>query len=277
MKNSDVLITVLSDTHAGGTTALFPNRSMEFGNSHDGHRNHTPNSKQQKIYSVFERAAKYAKANKSGRMVLVHNGDAIEGIHHHALQIVSHVWQDHIEIHKELMTDFISKSGFQRNKGDKLFYTIGTESHTGNAEYEIAEELNADGVFQHVEIDVNGRKVWFLHHGPMKGKGANEGDTLRTFLKNIYWTCKKNNENPPDVVFTGHTHTPCYNTYVFDFHTIHGIICPSLQSKTRYAYAVAPVERNEIGVAFLKIKADGTIEAPHILKESSETLDRVKA
>lgn len=273
MKKQDVLITVLSDTHSGGTTALFPNYKMEFGK--DKNRNHTPNSKQLKMYDLFLRAAQYAKANKTGKMVLVHNGDAIEGIHHQSIEIVSPVWDDHVEIHKELIGTFLQKSGFARNKGDRLYYTIGTESHTANKEEKIADELNADGIFQHVEIDVNGRLVWFLHHGPAKSKGANEGNTLRNFLKDIYWSCKKNNVRPPDVVFTGHTHTPCYNTYVFDFHTIHGIICPSFQSKTRYAYGVAPVERNEIGASFLKITADGLITTPFILKETSELVDRV--
>lgn len=274
MNSGDVLITALSDTHAGGTTALFPNRMLSWGKERP--RNHTPNSKQLKIYDVFVRAAKYANEHRGGKMVIVHNGDAIEGIHHQNIEIVSPVWEDHVDIHLELMRDFFKISGFAKNKGDKLYYTIGTESHTNNKEEEIADELNADGIFQHLELEINGRLVWFLHHGPAKGKGANEGNTLRNFLRDIYFSCKKHGERVPDMVFTGHTHTPCYNTFVYDFQTIHGVICPSMQSKTRYAYGAAPVERNEIGVAFVTITADGDIRTPYILKESSEISDKIK-
>jgi len=273
-KNIDVLITALSDMHSGGTTALFPNHKMEWGKAKN--RNHSPNSKQLKMHDLFIRSAKYAKNNRGGQMVIVHNGDAIEGIHHQTIEIVSNVWDDHVDIHETLMNEFMKKSGFAKNKGDKLYYTIGTESHTGEKEEEIARHLNADGVFQHVEIEINGRLVWFLHHGPSKGHGANEGNALRNFLRDIYFNCQKHNTRPPDVVFTGHVHTPCYNTFVFDMHTIHGIICPSFQSKTRYAHRAAPVERNEVGSAFLKITAGGDIRTPYFLKETSELLDKVK-
>jgi len=56
------------------------------------------------------------------------------------------------------------------------------------------------------------------------------------------------------------------------YHTVHGVICPSWQEKTRYAWKVAPIDTNEIGAVLINIKADGTITEPQILiKETGRT------
>lgn len=46
------------------------------------------------------------------------------------------------------------------------------------------------------------------------------------------------------------------------FKIIHGVILPSWQQKTRYAWQAAPVARNKIGGVYQEIKADGTICNP---------------
>lgn len=274
----DTLLLSLSDMHSGGTTALFVNRFWQ-----GKHQNHTPNAQQAEIYKHFEACAEYGKtARKNKRLIMVHNGDAIEGVHHGSIQAITPIKDEQSEIHIELMDTFLQCVKFDRKAGDRLYYTSGTESHTNNKEDKIAKDLptekNEDGgrVWDFLELNINGRKVWYLHHGKGRGSGANEGNTLRNWLKDIYWECVKRNIEPPDVVVSGHTHQPSYNTYVIrhndGFHTIHGIICPSWQSKTRYAWKVAPVDVNEIGAVYMEIKADGEIRPPKfLLKETARS------
>jgi hypothetical protein len=192
--NKDTLITVLSDTHSGGSTALFPNKQWWF----DTERNHTPSLKQVEMFKHFDKCALYARVNsRNRRHILIHNGDAIEGAHHNTIQIVTASESEQAKVHVDLMHFFMKKARFDGRKGDKLYYVKGTETHTLNKEKEIAEKLKAqqseDGeyIFDHLELNVNGRLLWFLHHGKKRGAGANEGNALRNWMRDIFWDCKK--------------------------------------------------------------------------------------
>lgn len=265
--------------HSGSTKALFLPHLWQ-----GKHVNHTPTKRQKALYEHFIKCANFGKGvRKQKRLVIVHDGDAVEGWHHGSQEIITANKNEQAEIHTELMDTFLRWVKFSRKDGDRLYYVSGTETHTDDQEDEIAKDLpaekNEDGerVWDFLELHINGRKIWFVHHGKGRGSGANEGNSLRNFLRDIYWECLKRKETPPDIVISGHTHTPTYNTYVIrhdgGFHTIHGIICPSWQEKTRYAMKVAPVDKNEIGAVFIEIKADGEIRVPQfVLKETGKAL-----
>jgi predicted phosphodiesterase len=279
VKISDTLIVVLSDMHSGGSTALFPNKFWQFK-----HSNHTPDEKQKAIYQHFTNCIAYARDNrKNRRLIVVHDGDAVEGIHHNSIQNITFNKDEQAEIHLDLMDTFLRGVKFDQKKGDKLYYVSGTESHTGETEDVIAKDLGAeDGkVFDFLSLNVNGRNLWFLHHGKKRGMGANEGNALRNWLRDIYWECKKSESIPPDMIVSGHTHTPSWNTYIArgrdGFHMIHGVICPSWQAKTRFAWKVAPVDRNEIGAVYIDITAGGDIRAPKFLLQETKGYEVVKA
>ncbi len=269
MINRDTFIVVLSDMHSGGSTALFPNRFWQFK-----HTNHTPTEKQRAMFEHFDKCAKYAgKSRKNKRLIMVHDGDSIEGVHHGSIEAVTFNRDEQCEVHVDLMDHFMKRARFSRKQGDRLFYVSGTESHVGDKEEQIAKDLGAEKssndthVFDHLELEVNGRLIWLLHHGKGRGKGAAEGNSLRNWLRDAHFDCMKLGKRSPDLVISGHTHTPTWNAYIArdktNFHMMHGIICPSYQMKTRFANKVAPVDVNEIGTVFIEIKADGEIKMPH--------------
>ncbi len=283
MKIQDTLLVVLSDMHSGSSTALFPNRFWQ-----DEHQNHQPNDKQKEIYKVFERCMQYTSEKRKGkRLIVIHNGDSVEGVHHNSLQICVHNKASQAEIHEELMDLFLRNAKFDKRQGDRLFYVRGTETHVEDIETEIAKDLSAektpDGnrVFDHLELEVNGRLLWLVHHGKKRGAGANEGNALRNWLRDIYFDCTKLGKRPPDLVASGHTHTPTWNVFIArnkaaSYHMIHGVVCPSWQAKTRFGYKVAPVDVNEIGAIFLEIKADGEIRSPHFEIMDTKSNDVVR-
>ena len=255
MKIQDTFIVNISDMHCGSSRAIFPNHFMQFE-----HTNYTPTDTQKKIHAHWLKCADYARQNrKSKRMIIVHNGDAIEGIHHGSIQAVSPSWDDHVEIHLELMDEFLKRAGFSKKNGDELNYLSGTESHTADKESGIAKDLKADHYEHEFEMKINGRRLWYTHHGAGAGDGANEGDGYRNWLKRIYWNCVKGKKPIPDMVVTGHFHKPVYNIYVQDYHLLHGMMLPSWQMKTRYAYKAAPFQRNDIGMSFYDVTVDGDI------------------
>lgn len=271
-KSKDILQIVLSDTHSASNYALFLGRNWEGkkGNTH------YPTSKQVLIRQHFESYAAEIKQARQGKSVrVIHNGDAIDGDHHHSGDVCTVDTNDQANIHIEIMHEFKKRIGWQ--SGDELYYTRGTQTHVNEEENYIGEKVNAipcGNFFVHdlLKLETNGVMSWFVHHGPSRGEGANEGNPMRNWLRNIYNEAVKDHEKIPDIVYTGHVHNPTYSSYVYrdemNFRVIHGIILPSWQSKTTYANMVAPVQRNKIGGVIHEIKSDGTIAIPrfHIMK-----------
>jgi len=249
----DELIVMLGDMHSGSTKALFLPRMVQFE-----HTNYTPTSEQKQIYKHWMKCAAWVKEHRQGKkLIIVNNGDAIEGIHHNTQDIVSYKWDDHVRVHCDLMDDFMQACDF--GPEDNLHYVSGTESHVMDKEMEIAEDLG--GTYQHdLKLKVNGRSIWFTHHGATPGYSYTEGDSYRLWLKKIYWELMHDRQPLPDVIISSHYHRPMYNTYVQDYTTIHGMILPSWQMKTRYAYRVAPFQVNQIGMSCMEVSDDGFIK-----------------
>lgn len=159
------------------------------------------------------------------------------------------------------MDYFLKTSGFSKKRGDELHYVTGTESHTGNMERVIAEYYDYidAGFHDELRIKINNRMVYYTHHGGSAGDGQNEGDAYRNWLKRIYFNNLKDGKPQPDIIYTGHVHKPIYTSYVQDYHTIHGIILPSWQMKTRFAYRAAPFQKNSIGMTMTEITAESDI------------------
>jgi hypothetical protein len=262
----DTLQVTISDTHSGSNYALFL-PTIWRGNKNNSH---APGGVQIKIRKQFEKfAGEVATARKDKRVRLVINGDAIDGDHHNSGDVCTLDERDQADIHIELMQEFQKRIKWMA--GDEIYYTRGTQSHVHEMENYIGERMNSvmDGDFylhDLLKLDTNGVISWYAHHGPGAGSGANEGNTLRNWLKRTVEDAEKDGERPPDVVYTGHVHTPTYNTCVYrekmKFKTIHGIILPSWQAKTIYARMKAPVQKNKIGGVYQAIYADGTIGIP---------------
>ena len=220
-------------------------------------------------------------------MVLVHDGDAIEGTHHNNIDVCTRDTTEQANIHVELMARFQKSIGWKA--GDSLYYVAGTETHTNDVEWDIAEELNAvrapDGrpVFDHLELTVNGVPMWFVHHGPTANDDLNEGRTLQNWLKAIHWRSVRDGKTIPQVFVSGHVHQPAYSTHTvnlsgrYQYLTMHGVILPSWQAKTRYAYKKAPIARNIIGGASLVVQAGGAIETPVFCTMETESITRIEA
>jgi len=269
----DIMRVVMSDMHSGSNYALFLGREW-----HGQKTSHIPRSGQKKIRECFEKFCDEVATKRGDKKIeLIHNGDAIDGDHHHSGDVCTQSPLEQADIHIELMNEFQRRIGWRR--GDELYYTRGTQTHVNEKEHYIGRELNAvpDGdffVWESLELNTNGILSLFVHHGPTRGKGANEGNPMKSWLKNIYYDALNDKRRAPDIIYTGHVHDPTYNTHVYregmEFKTMHGVILPSWQMKTTYAYKVAPVQKNKIGGVYHDIKADGTITTPQFCVMDTE-------
>ena len=274
MQPKDTLLVTLSDMHSGSNFALFLPRAW-----HGRKTSHIPRSGQEKIRVRFELfAAEVAQARKGKRVILVHNGDAIDGDHHNSGDVCTTNVQEQADIHVELMNEFQKRIKWAA--GDQLYYTRGTQTHVNEVENAIGKEMNAlmDGdsyVFDLLRLNINGMSAWYVHHGPRSGDGAGEGNPLRNWLKTIYINALKDGTEIPDIVYTGHVHSPTYAPLSvrlkdFTFKNIHGIILPSWQLKTAYAWQKAPISRNMVGGVMQEVKSDGTIAVPKFSVTASD-------
>lgn len=264
--NKDTLLVVMSDLHVGSIFALTVGRVWQGRQTGEIH----PTSSQIKIRKQFIDFAGAVKTARKGKAVcLVINGDVIDGDHHHSGDVFTVDMLEMSDLAIEIIAEFQKMIGWQR--GDELRITLGTDIHTKNLEDYIGRELNAvpDGDFHThdlLKLNINGVLAWFVHHGPRLGMGANEGNSLRNWLKAIYYDCIKDGTRHPDIVFTGHVHQPGYAPYEtrekMVYKLMHGIITPSWQMKTRYAHMAAPVAKNKIGGVYQLITADGMIGTP---------------
>jgi hypothetical protein len=264
-KTKDVLNVVISDMHSGSNYALFLDREWQGKDN-----SHVPRSGQIKIRERFEKFAEEIRLARKGKQIkLVHNGDAIDGDHHHSGDVCTINPIEQADIHIEIVNDFQKRIGWQA--GDEMYYTRGTKVHVENFENYIGRELNAVPcgdfyAWDFLELEINGTVSWFVHHGPGRGEGPNEGNAMRNWLRCIQQEAVKDDRKIPDVVWTGHVHYPTYSSYVWrdkmNFKTVHGIITPSWQLKTSYGWMRAAVQTGKIGGVSLEIKADGTICIP---------------
>jgi hypothetical protein len=280
VKVADTVLAIISDMHTGSSTALFPRNGYEGEGAEDNHIK--PNKRQIEIHHVFVRfAAEVAVARKGKRLILVNLGDAIDGFHHGSMQESLFKEADQCAAHVMLMQDFMKRAGFSKKKGDELYYVRGTEVHVKDSENETAKELGAvradNGLYVNevLELDINGLRHLFLHHGKARGAGTNEGNALRNYLRDTRDDREKDGLSRIDVLWSGHTHGHTYATHIKrvtggNYHVFHGVICPSLQAKTRYAYGKVPAAVNSVGGVFVKVTADGTLGLPRFVVQATK-------
>jgi hypothetical protein len=285
LKVAETILCVLSDMHTGSSTALFPRGGYQ-GEGNEANPV-SPNDKQSEIHPVFVRfAGEVAKARKGKRLIVVNLGDAIDGFHHGSMQETLFQEKDQCAAHVLLMTDFMKRAGFDRKKGDELYYVRGTEVHVKASENEIGKELQAvcvdptkekdKRVYVHeiLELNINGLINVFAHHGKQRGSGQNEGNSLRNFLRDIRNDREKDGLSRIDILWSGHTHGHTWGSHISrvsggQFHQMHGVICPSFQAKTRFALGKVPMAVNSVGAVYTRISVDGTFSSPHFVVQTT--------
>jgi len=262
----DTLHVVLSDMHSGSNYALFLPGVWHGAKEN----NHIPRALQMAIRKQFEAYAhEICLARQGKKVIVVHNGDAIDGDHHNSNDVCTRNPLEQAKIHVDIMSEFQRLIDWQQ--GDEIYYTRGSQTHVSEMETYIGEQLNAVPcgeffVWDILKLETNGTLSLFAHHGPSRGDGDNEGNGMRNWLRGIKQERIKDKRRVPDVIWTGHVHYPTYSTYVWrekmEFRTMHGIITPSWQRKTSFGWQVAALKEEKIGGTWQEIKADGTICIP---------------
>lgn len=238
---SGTVLAIISDTHVGSSTALAP---LEFNvhSRNDFEVQATKANKLQKwLYECWTDYWEYVfKLAKKRKLIVVHVGDLIDGVHHGSLQVMNEV-SDQADAFLELMLPILAKA-------DGFYGVLGTgPSHAGmdnSTEAQIYRDLGAIEFGQNLTLNVDGVLHDFAHHGragsrPWTSGGAN-------LAAEVLMDYALSGLPLPNYIWRGHRHV------VDDSgNRIPGsraISLPSWQLKTSFGYRVSGnTVRSDIG------------------------------
>lgn len=241
MPDKGSVLAVISDTHVGSSTALAP---LEFNvhSRNDFEVQVTKANKLQKwLYECWTDYWDYVfKLAKKKRLIVVHVGDLIDGVHHNSLQVMNEV-SDQAEAFLELMLPIVAKA-------DAFYGILGTApSHAGqdnSTEAQLYRDLGAIEFGQTLTLDIDGTIHDFAHHGragarPWTSSAAN-------LATEVIMDYAAQGLPMPNYIWRGHNHriddsgNKLYGT--------RSIALPSWQLKTTYGWRVsANTTRSDIG------------------------------
>jgi hypothetical protein len=184
------------------------------------------------------------------RLVVVVGGDAVDGIHHKNVQIVSPKPHDHVRIAEELLRRPIAMA-------DKVAFLRGTPAHVGQGaehEEEIVDHFRAlypdKPISLHYiyELTTSGTTFNFAHHISGRSRRVHtHGNSLRARGKDVILRRALRGEKPPDVWMRGHIHQAAHETVRVKAHNdltykMETLVSPAFQLCTEFGYKL-----NDIG------------------------------
>lgn len=285
-KYKDALLACPSDLQIGSTVGLAP----RIWNLIDG-GTFTPSKAQKVIRKYFEQSVMAIKeTRKNKRLILLLVGEPIDGVHHGTAQLISQIPEEQQMMATTMIDEMLQELGFDKKKGDQLFFIEGTEAHEGkqysNIERvardfdEIAtfyrnDENGRDGrvVHPYKKLIINGKKYRFQHHGAgVGGRSHTRTNSLYHYISSLYNNYLTMGEEPPDWFIQGHQHRYVRATYHGIWNgqkkKIEGVILPCFQVATSFVKKIAPADLSDLGIYFQEIDSSGNV------REHDETIYR---
>lgn len=238
-------LVVFSDTHAGCRMALCRPEPIPL----DGGGTYTASAFQMKLWAFYrEFFDEWVPLVTNGEPYdLVHNGDAIEGVHHHATTQISHNLEDQQRIAEGVLRPEVERC---KAGGGTYYHIRGTEAHVGQTgEYEerlarsIGAKPNQEGQYARWDMwkrvgDHRGPLVNLLHHIGTTGSAAHEASAVNAELTATFVEAARWGREPPDYIVRSHRH----RFIAVDMETGRGhgaaIVTPAFQGKTPFAFKI---------------------------------------
>jgi len=232
-------IVVISDTHCGCKLAICPSDMPKL----DEGGAYQPSEFQRKIYAMWEEfwEVHVPEATHGEPYVVVHNGDAIDGVHHNSTTQITHNLNDQQKIAYALMKPVVEKCE------GRYYHIRGTEAHVGKSaerEEALAEQLgavpNQEGNFARYElwIQCGDQLCHTLHHIGTTGSQAYESTAIHKELVESFTEAGRWGRRPPDLIVRSHRHRAIET----NIPTINGkaraVVTPCWQGKTPFVWKI---------------------------------------
>lgn len=176
---------------------------------------------------------------KKKRLIVVHCGDLIDGVHHHSTQVMPEI-TDQVAMALEIFEPIVKRAS-------AFFGIFGTGAHAGidNVnEAQIYQALGAKEYGHQLTLEVDGYLHAFQHHGRAGGRPWTSSSA--GLAAEVMIDYAQRGEKPPHFVWTGHNHR--IDDSGMKFPETRAISIPSWQLKNSFGWKVAGnTVRSDIG------------------------------
>lgn len=231
-------VVCVSDTHAGCRLALCPPEGVPL----DDGGLYMPSPLQLKLWSMWrEFWDEWVPQVTHGEpYVVVHNGDALEGVHHGAVTQVSQNMEDQVRIAEAVLAPEVRKAA-------AYYHVRGTEAHVGRSgqdEERLAKLLGAvpNDSGQHalweLWLNLAGNRLHFMHHIGVTGSSAYEATAVHKELTESFVESGRWGDPPPRVVVRSHRHRYLEDRIAGAGGYYISVVTPGWQLKTPHTYRI---------------------------------------
>jgi hypothetical protein len=243
---------VISDTHAGCRLGLCPPTPVQL----DDGGTYRASPFQLHLYDYWRHFFDVwvPEVTRGEPYDLVHNGDAIDGVHHNSTTQISHNIEDQLTIAEAILRPEVEKC---LAMGGTYYHIRGTEAHVGKSgiyEEQLARRLGAkpNDKGQHARYDLwkrvgggDGPLVHLLHHIGTTSSAAHEASAVNAELSAAYVEAARWRREPPDYIVRSHRH----RSIAVDLNSAKGyaaaLVTPGWQGKTPFAWKIAGARLSE--------------------------------
>lgn len=254
-------LVVVSDTHAGCRLALLHPDGIQV----DGGGRYVPSEFQRKMWALWQEfwCEWVPEVTRGEPFDVVHNGDALDGVHHHSTTQISHNMEDQQRIGEAVLQPVVDQC---KASGGTYYHIRGTEAHVGQSgEYEerlarmIGAKPNAENQYARFDLwkrvgDAKGPLVHLLHHVGTTSSAAHEASAVNAELIAEYVEAARWNREPPDFVVRSHRH----RSIAVDMNSAKGyaaaIVTPAWQGKTPYVWKIPSARLSEPQIGGILIR-----------------------
>jgi hypothetical protein len=240
------VLSVVSDTHIGSTTALCPSVvELDDGGTYKA----SPGQRWLwQSWQDYLAQVQSTKPTGGGKRYAVHLGDCIEGDHHNTSAVISRNPLTMLRLAVDILEPI-------RKWSDHLFVLRGTEAHSGEAgqwDETVADDLGAErdpsgdrASWWYLLFEIGGVLFDLAHHPPSNsGRAWTRANVATTLAYTVFSEYAERGEPVPDVALRGHIHkyTDSYANY-----PTRGVTCPAFQLATPYSSRRWPGQLAHIG------------------------------
>lgn len=254
-------LVVVSDTHCGCRLGICRPEPIPL----DDGGTYSPSKFQAKLYGMWREFFDVwlPEVTRGEAYDLLHNGDAIDGVHHASTSQITHNFEDQLRIAEALMEPEVRRC---KSLGGTYYHIRGTSAHVGQSSvYEemLAKRLGAkpNGQGQYARYDLwkrvggtGGPLVHALHHIGTTSSAAHEASAVNAELSASYVEAARWNREPPDYIVRSHRH----RSIAVDMDSAKGyaaaIVTPAWQGKTPYVWKLAGARLSEPQVGGICIR-----------------------
>jgi hypothetical protein len=209
---------------------------------------------------------------------VVHNGDAIDGVHHNSTTQWSHNLEDQGNHAYKILKPVVEACE------GRYYHIRGTEAHVGKSgcfEERIANGLRKDGrpvvgddatgnaSHWHAKIDVQGVRFDFAHHGSVGTRPWTKPNATNNLAAAMFYDHAKDGVPHPHLAVRSHMHQ-WVDTY--DAHPVRVVQIAAWQLATAFIHRIAPGKLADVGGLIVTVdQGQMTVEKVQFKPEPTPT------